>query len=174
MSKNFVVGKTGEVPWYISDDLKRTKKLTVGHPLIMGRKTHESIGGFYKSKNPGLTENEIVEKRVLPKRTNIVITRDENYKTSDKVKVVRNIKDAINIAQTSKGGEEIFIFGGAEIYKQTIDLADRIYLTYIDKEIDGDAFFPKDFEDKFTLVSTEKHIQESDGLRYEFRIYERL
>ena len=141
--KKRVIGKKGSLPWYIPQELKRFKEITMGHPIIMGRKTHESIG------------------RVLPGRTNIVITTHPDYLAPGCV-VAHSLEDALEKVQD----EEVFVIGGGEIYKQALPLADKLYLTYIDKEIKGDVFFPdySEFEKKVY----ESDWQEHEGLKYKF------
>lgn len=120
VSKNWVIGKDGKLPWRLPEDLKRFKELTTGHPIIMGRKTYESIG------------------RPLPYRRNIVITRDMNYEAPECL-VVHSVEEALDAANPVN---EVFCIGGEEIYKEFLPLADKIYLTKINKDFDGDAFFP--------------------------------
>lgn len=152
--KNRVIGKQGGLPWYIPAELKRFKSITMGHPIIMGRKTHESIG------------------RVLPGRTNIVVTHDPDY-SKQGINVVHSLEEALKTAQNQPGGEEIFVIGGGEIYKQALPLANKLYLTYIDidKEIEGDVFFP-DYPE-FKKVIYESDWQEHEGFRYKFLELER-
>lgn len=139
-----VIGNNNSLPWYISDDLKRFKKLTTGHPIIMGRKTFESIG------------------KALPDRTNIVITNNTKYARED-ILTVHSLDEALEEARAIES-EEIFVIGGAQIYEQALPLADRLYLTIIDEEKDGDVFFPE-YEHLFTTkVFEEKH--ESDNISY--------
>lgn len=145
--KKRVIGKKGGLPWYIPEELKRFKSITMGHPVIMGRKTHESIG------------------RPLPGRTNIVITHDSGY-SAEGCLVVHDLDEALSIAQGEPGSEEIFVVGGGQIYQQALPLADKLYLTYIDKEIAGDVFFP-DYSE-FKKVTFESDWQEHEGLRYKF------
>lgn len=121
MSKNGVIGKNNELPWHISEDLKYFRAKTRNKPVVMGRKTHESIGV------------------VLPGRMNIILTRNTNYYVNGAV-IVNNIKKAL---EKCNGFDEVMIIGGAEIYKQALEFANKIYLTIIDREIDGDAFFPE-------------------------------
>lgn len=125
VSRNGVIGRDGALIWKISDDLVRFKKLTLGHPVIMGRKTYDSIG------------------RPLPGRTNIVISR--TMAPVDGLRVVRSATAAIAAAREvaeQTGVDELFIIGGGEIYKQTLDVTDRIHLTIVDMAVDGDAHFP--------------------------------
>ena len=124
LGSNRAIGRNGDLIWRISDDLKRFKRITYGHPIIMGRKTYESIG------------------RPLPGRTNIVITGNKSY-SADGCIVTHSIEDALNVAADSKGADEIFIIGGGEIYRQTINQANRLYLTLVEDEPeDADTFFP--------------------------------
>lgn len=142
--KQRVIGKKGSLPWHIPEELKRFKEITMGHPIIMGRKTHESIG------------------RVLPGRTNIVITHDPNYQVEGCV-VVHSLDEAL---QKTKDADEVFVIGGGQIYAEALPLANKLYLTYIDKEIEGDVFFP-DYSE-FKKVVSESDWQEHEGLKYKF------
>ena len=120
-SRNGVIGAGGKLPWRLPADLKRFKAITLGHPILMGRKTFESIG------------------KPLPGRTNIVITRQRGLEACGAT-VAHSLEEALQICE---GQDEVFVIGGAEIYKQALPLADRIYLTHIDQDFEGDAFFPK-------------------------------
>lgn len=146
-----VIGKKGGMPWHLPSELKRFKEITTGHPIIMGRKTFESIG------------------RVLSNRTSIIITRNEGFKVAG-AEVVNSLDQAIDVAKHKEGSEEIFIIGGGQIYQEAINMADKLYLTYIDREIDGDTYFP-DYSN-FKQVS-ESDWQEHDGTRYKFLDLER-
>lgn len=150
--KKRVIGKKGALPWYIPAELKRFKEITMGHPIIMGRKTHESIG------------------RTLPGRTNIIITHDPNFQAEGCI-VVHSLDEAIKQAQDKPGSEEIFIIGGGQIYQEAINTADKLYLTYINKEIEGDVFFPDYSEFKKTI--SESNWQEHEGIKYRFLELER-
>lgn len=119
-SENRVIGKDGTLIWHIPEDLKRFKKLTLGNPIVMGRKTYESIG------------------KPLPGRTNIILTRDRNFKAENCL-VYNKISDVLEIFEKNN----IFVIGGGEIYKQFLDRADRIELTLIHKNFDGDTYFPQ-------------------------------
>lgn len=147
-----VIGKKGGLPWYIPAELKRFKSITMGHPVIMGRKTHESIS------------------RPLPGRTNIVITHDPDY-SAEGCLVAHNLEEALRLASNASGDDEVFVIGGGQIYAQVLPLADKLYLTYIDKEIEGDVFFP-DYSE-FKKVTFESDWQEHKGLRYKFLELER-
>jgi dihydrofolate reductase len=122
-SENNVIGKNNQLPWHLPDDLKYFKNLTWGLPILMGRKTFDSIG------------------KPLPGRKSIVITRDQNWR-HDGVAVVHSVEDATRKAE-SFGAKEIFVIGGAEIFHATLPSANRIYLTRIHHEFDGDVFFPE-------------------------------
>jgi dihydrofolate reductase len=123
MDRKRGIGLDNQLPWRLSADLKRFRDLTMGHHIIVGRKTFESIG------------------RPLPGRQMIVVTRDRNYK-ADGCDVAHSIEDAIELAR-ERGESEVFICGGAEIYAQSIEVADRMYLTFVDAEVAADAFFPE-------------------------------
>lgn len=120
MSENRVIGNNNKLPWHLPADLKHFKNLTMGHPILMGRKTYESIG------------------RPLPGRSNIVITHDPNYQAPGCI-VVQSIEDALAAA---KDADEIFIIGGAAIFQEMLSYVQRIYLTLIHQQINGDTFFP--------------------------------
>ncbi len=151
-SKNKVIGTRGRLPWYIPEELKRFKKITMGHPIIMGRKTHESIG------------------KSLPGRTNIVITRDKSYQGSAGAIVTNSLDQAIEIAKKSEGSEEIFVIGGGEIYQLALPLTDKLYLTLVDKDFEGDVYFP-DYSE-FNKVQSEP--KEANGLKFTFFELERV
>lgn len=122
--RNGTIGKEGQIPWYLPSDLKFFKRMTLGHPVIMGRKTFASIG------------------RPLPKRTNIVLTRDAFF-TATGVVVEHSLADALAHPAVTEA-ETAFIVGGGELYQQSLDLVSTVYLTIVDADIEGgDAFFPK-------------------------------
>lgn len=122
VARNGVIGAGGDLVWRISDDLKWFKKVTMGKPIVMGRKTYESIG------------------KPLPGRANIVITRNPDY-APEGVFAVQTVEAALDLARV-QGAEEICVIGGGEIYAQTLPIADRIYLTRVDAAPEGDVFFP--------------------------------
>lgn len=141
------LGYDNQMIWRISDDLIRFKRLTMGHPVIMGRKTYESIG------------------RLLPNRTNIIVTRDPNFKVEGAI-ICSSIEETIEKAKGEPGSNEIFIIGGSQIFEQMIGRADKLYLTKINSEAPmTDAFFP-DYSEFEKVVFSEKH--NDDGLQYEF------
>ena len=135
VSINNVIGNNNKLIWKLSNDLKRFKNLTTNHSVIMGRKTFESL------PNP------------LPNRDNIVITRDTNY-SKPNIQVCSSIEDAINLTKTDT---QPFIIGGGEIYSQTINIVDKIELTRVHKEFDGDAYFPEIPLDIFELINKENY-----------------
>lgn len=151
------LGKNNDLLFKIPEDMKRLRALTTGHPLVMGRKTFESLG------------------RLLPNRSHIVLTRDtEKIKEIpyDPDAIVVSLEDAIEVAKKSPGGEEIFIFGGGQVFKEAIekDLVDRIYLTVVEGDYYADVFFP-DYSE-FTKV-IEQIDQEADGFCYKFLTLEK-
>ncbi len=154
MSQNGVIGAAGKLPWHIPEDLKFFKNKTKGHLMILGRKTYESTGA-------------------LPNRFHIIITRDPNYdpKSSEAV-VVADIGKALEAARelTPKYGDEVFISGGGEIYAQTMDIVDRIYLTVIYKNFEGDTTYPSVDSNKFKLVDRQDR---TEPIPFAFLTYER-
>lgn len=156
-SKNHVIGLDNTIPWRCPSDLKRFKKLTKGHHILMGRKTFESL--------PGL----------LPNRTHLIITKDLNTISLDENTMYFNsILDAINYAYYNNE-EELFIIGGGEIYKQCVNICNKIYLTIIDCNIKGDSYF-KFNEDDFLLQTKEFIVKDDAGDDYDsqFFIYEKI
>ena len=135
VSINNIIGNKNKLIWKLSNDLKRFKNLTTNHSVIMGRKTFESL------PNP------------LPDRNNIVITRDTNY-SKPNIQVCSSIEDAINLTKTDT---QPFIIGGGEIYNQTINIMDKIELTRVHEEFDGDAYFPEIPLDIFELINEENY-----------------
>ncbi len=134
-AENNAIGKDNQLIWHLPDDFKRFKQLTTSHYIIMGRKTFESFP------------------KPLPNRTHIIITRQKNYNAEGCI-IVYSVKEAMKIVANT---EIIFIIGGAEIYKQTIDLADKIELTRVHTTVEADAFFPDINLKKWTLFSEEFH-----------------
>ncbi|MDB5245493.1 MAG: dhfrIII [Parcubacteria group bacterium] len=149
------IGRDNKLLWRLPEDMARFTSLTSGHPVIMGRKTWESIPAKF---------------RPLPGRTNVVVTRDEGYAAEGGV-VVHSLEDAITAANSASGADEIFIMGGGELYKEALPLANRLYLTIVDSNEDGDAYFPE-YADAFTkILLNESH--DHDGLLYSFVTLER-
>jgi len=137
VSRNFIIGKDNHLPWRMPDDARYFHDLTLGHAVIMGRKNYEA------------------NRKALPGRANIVISRTPVFRPSDAF-VVRKIDDAIEMAK-DMGEVEAFIVGGGEIYKQTLDLIDKIYITLIDTETEGDTYYPEiNFHD-YKILSENTH-----------------
>jgi len=158
-AENGTIGQNGRIPWHLSADLRYFKQVTMGAPVIMGRKTYESIGF------------------ALPGRANIVVTRNEKFQALD-IDMVLNLEDALSKARAileKEGGEELFVIGGAEIYAQAMRMADRIYLTRVHAEFPGDVFFPPLEEDSWKEVASEKQMAESEeSPSFSFTILERV
>jgi dihydrofolate reductase len=155
VARNGVIGRANQIPWRLPSDLKRFKTLTIGHPIIMGRKTFQSIG------------------RPLPGRDNIVVSRHSFH--ADGVTVLPDLRSAIAGA-ASRAGEngEVFVIGGAEIYRETIGLADRLYVTEVDATPEGDAQFPYIDRRTWSLASTEDVARDAnDSAATRFLVYER-
>lgn len=151
MAKNRVIGCNNALPWHLPEDLKHFRQLTMGHPILMGRRTFESIG------------------KPLPGRTSIVISRNRDFDFPG-VKAASSIPEAIALCGDS---EEIFFIGGGELYRQAIGLANRIYLTEIQSEFEGDAYFPEIDAGKWREISREKRASES-GMAFDFAVYDRI
>lgn len=156
IGKNRELGMEGKLLWHIPDDLKRFKTLTKGHPIIFGRKTFESVLGYNKGKP-------------LPDRTNIVVTRDPEYRYEDAI-VVGSLDEAIERA-SELDQEEIHVGGGAQLYEQVLPRTDKLFLTLIDDDKAADTFFPS-YEDQFTKKTFEES-HEWNGLRYRWVDLER-
>lgn len=153
MDENRVIGLNNELPWRLPEDLKFFKRVTMGHPIAMGRKTFESIG------------------KRLPGRENIVITRDENYRPEG-CTVKNSIKEFLDYAKDKN--EEVFVIGGAEIFKEVLPQADKLYLTMIHEQFEGDTYFPVFDLEKWELESREIGLKdEKNPYDYEFLIYKR-
>jgi len=158
-SANGAIGLDGGMPWHISADLQYFKRVTMGAPLIMGRKTYASIGA------------------ALPGRANIVITRNSDFEAPD-ADVVHDVAAALRKARAIAeidGCEEAFVIGGAEIYAQALDLADRVYLTEIEGDYPGDAYFPELPAGQWREISREAHLPEQPGSpAFSFVVYARM
>ena len=148
---NLVIGKDNELPWHLPEDLAYFKKMTMGKAMVMGRKTYESIG------------------RPLPGRLSIVITRDPNYK-AEGVVVVNNLDEGIEKAK--EYASEAMIIGGAEIFNLVMGVADRLYITLIQSEFEGDTFFPA-YKDDWELKSTSDEIISKNGTAFVYQIYDK-
>lgn len=171
MAKNRVIGNKNQIPWHISEDLTHFNKITSGHPVIMGVKTHESISGFEPGK--GWDPSKPLVHKLLPRRTNIIVNDQGNYDVPGGI-VVTNLDDAIKVAKESEGGDEMFIIGGAMMYESTIGMADKLYITMIDAEVEGDRYFPE-IPPEFKLVEDKKRICRLNEveIRYSFQVYQK-
>jgi len=149
MSKNRVIGNNNELIWKLSSDLKRFKDLTTNNPVVMGRKTYESIG------------------RPLPNRRNIIITRNLEYEV-DGCEIVSSLEEALLLTNN-----DCFIIGGGEIYNQSIELADRIYLTLVHKEFEGDTTFPELSKEWAKMSRKDFEADEKNEYNYSFIEYDR-
>ena len=161
LAENRVIGIDNKLPWYLPNDLKYFKQVTMGKTIVMGRKTYESIG------------------KPLPGRTNIVITRQSGYQApnaNDSVKVVDSLQAARELAESIaliNGQDEAMIIGGAEIYSQALTLVDRMYLTEVHAEVEGDAFFPEFERSAWQEVAREDFAAEGPNpYNYSFVVYE--
>ena len=153
-SENNVIGKDNQLPWHLPNDLKYFKNLTWGMPILMGRKTFDSIG------------------KPLPGRKSIVITRNTDWQYEG-VDVVHSIEDAIQKAKAF-GVKEIFVIGGAEIFKTSLPNANRIYLTRIHHHFDGDVFFPQILEDEWSLISSRFcEADEKNKYQHTYQVWEK-
>ncbi len=154
MARNRVIGLNNDIPWYLPADLKYFKITTTGHAVIMGRNCYASIG------------------RPLPNRTNIIITRDPFFISSNCI-IARSVSEALSAAYDI-GEAEAFIIGGGQIYEQTQDLWNRLYLTEVDLDITGDVHFPDISMDQWSLTNREEYVKdEKNEWNYAFNVYER-
>ena len=158
-SENGVIGSQGDLPWRLSADLRRFKRLTMGHAMIMGRKTYDSIG------------------RPLPGRVSIVLTkrREGGGQRSEDVLVAGSLEEATKlVATTEMDQEEAFVTGGGEIYRLALPEADRIYLTRVHTQVDGDATFPDVDWNAWRLIESEKHAaDEKNEFDCTFEVWQR-
>jgi dihydrofolate reductase len=152
MAQNRTIGINNTLPWRCPEDLKRFKALTMGHHMVMGRKTFDSIG------------------KPLPGRTTVVVTRNRNLKI-DGCLILHSLEEAL---AACRGDAEIFVVGGAELYKQALPMADTLYITEIRQEVEGDAYFPEFDKAQWQETSREKRRQETpQPLEYDFVTYQR-
>ena len=158
VAENGVIGNNNQLPWYLPEDLKYFKRVTMGKPIVMGRKTFESIG------------------KPLPGRTNIVVTRNTEY-AAEGVKIVSSINEAIKLADDIAlldGSNELMVIGGAQLYADILESVERIYLTEVHAEVKGDAFFPNIERSKWEEVAREKYLAEGpNSYDYSFVVLDR-
>jgi dihydrofolate reductase len=154
MAHDRVIGKDNDIPWYLPADLQHFKKITLNHHIIMGRNCYNSIG------------------KPLPKRTNIIVTRDAYFISSNCI-IARSITEALQVAH-AHGEEEVFIIGGGQIYEQTEELWDKLYITEVDLKVDGDIYFPEVDYSQWNLLTEESHnTDEKNEWAYTFKEYAR-
>jgi dihydrofolate reductase len=153
VARNRVIGRDNKLPWHLSEDLKRFKRLTLGKPVIMGRKTYDSIIDQLG--------------KILPDRENIVITRNANFNAPG-CKVATSVRQAIEMAGDA---EEIFVIGGGQIFEETLPIADRVYMTWVHADVPGDAYFPEVDWSKWTI--SYRQMGSGGELPFEFVDYER-
>jgi dihydrofolate reductase len=156
LSENWVIGKNNDLPWSLPDDMKYFMETTSGHHVVMGRKNYDSIPKKF---------------RPLPNRTNLVVTRQSNLIAPGCI-IINSVEEAISIAERADE-KELFVIGGAEVYKQTLHLADRLYLTEIKSIIDGTVFFPKFNKSEWQEVSRLPHnvINDRHKFAFDFVVY---
>ena len=147
-AKNNVIGKDNQLIWKLSTDLRLFKKLTTGHHILMGRKTYESVG------------------KPLPNRTSIVITRNKDFEVPDGHFAFHSLQEAIQFC-ISKNLDQVYVIGGAEIYRQSLPICDELIVTEVDAAPEGDVYFPEIDPDKWKVIS-EEHFQKDEKNEYDF------
>ncbi|MFT2111509.1 type 3 dihydrofolate reductase [Marinomonas sp. 2405UD68-3] len=159
MSENRVIGINNALPWHLPNDLQYFKRITMGKPIVMGRKTFESIG------------------RPLPGRRNIIISRQEGLHY-DGVDCIQTVEGAVSLGESIafvEGHEEIMVIGGAQIYQRALPIADRLYITHVHSDITGDAYFPEVDWSLFNEVAREDFLAEGPNpYNYSFVVYDRI
>ncbi len=154
VAKNGVIGANNDIPWRLPADLRYFKRVTMGHHVVMGRKCYDSIG------------------RALPKRTNVIITRNPYYLASNCL-ITHSVDEALQLA-ADNGEEEVFIIGGAQIYAMSLPYWDRLYYTEVDIEPEGDIFFPEMDWSEWDLQSEKAHeADEKNAHNYVFKVFEK-
>lgn len=152
IDRNQLIGRDGELPWRLPADLKYFKRMTIGKPIVMGRRTWQSLD------------------RPLPGRPNIVLTRNAEYKPDGAI-VVRDLDQALAVFSDAP---ELMIIGGGQLYRSALPIANRLYLTRIDDEFEGDAWFPRIDWPDWNLVSEQSHpSDEINRMNYNFQVYQR-
>ena len=155
---NGVIGVDNQLPWHLPSDLKYFKQVTMGKPVVMGRKTFESIG------------------RPLPGRTNVVITRNADW-SAPGVRVVGNLADALKLATAQAdrdGADEVMVIGGATLYREAFDQVDRMYVTQVNASPDGDAFFEAPDQEKFARTSVEDYASDDASPAHSYEVWDRI
>lgn len=151
-TKDGVIGKNGDLPWRIPSDLSYFKRMTMGKKMIMGRRTFESLPGMLKG------------------RELIVLTRSEDYKVPDGVKLIHSLEDVLDYENLD---EEVFIIGGGEIFRKFIPKCNKLYITWVNRSFEGDTYFPLEMITDFKEVSREDATDEVSGISVSFTVYER-
>ncbi len=151
-TKDGVIGKNGDLPWRIPSDLSYFKRMTMGKKMIMGRRTFESLPGMLKG------------------RELIVLTRSEDYKVPDGVKLIHSLEDVLDYENLD---EEVFIIGGGEIFRKFIPKCNKLYITWVNRAFEGDTYFPLEMIEGFKEVSREDATDEVSGISVSFTVYER-
>jgi dihydrofolate reductase len=152
IAKNFAIGRNNQLLWHIPSDLKRFKKITAGHQVIMGKLTYLSL-----------------PVRPLPNRTNVVIT-DDREETFEECKTVYSINEALDLCNEN---DESFIIGGGSVYRQFLPLCNKLYLTVVNKDFEADTFFPQVDLSEWRLIEKEDHTDDSLGFSYSFLTFEK-
>ena len=155
VAANGVIGQDNSLPWHLPEDLKAFKRITLGKPVIMGRKTYESIG------------------RPLPGRTNIVLSRQPDWAPPG-VLVATDLDQALDLAGQAGGEGEVMVIGGEQIYRQALPRADRLYLTLVDREVPGDTCFPAVDSAQWREVSRQPGQAAADNISFVFVIWDRV
>ena len=157
VAENGVIGRNGKLPWHLSADLRRFKQLTMGHAIIMGRRTWESIG------------------RPLPGRKMIVVSRQPDYRADIAgVEVTASLDDALQRAG-AYGEDEAFVIGGAELYREALSHAERLYFTRVRADVAGDTYFPQVNWNQWRLIELQEHAaDDKNDYSYDFNIYQRV
>ena len=153
VARGGVIGRANAIPWQIAEDVRRFRALTIGHPVVMGRRTWDSLPGRF---------------RPLPGRQNVVVTRNPAWHAHGVVPA-GSLPDALRLLE---GAPRVFVIGGAELYAEALPLADELLLTEVDAEFEGDTFFPRWDRNAFTQESCEEHIS-ATGVPYSFVTYVR-
>lgn len=154
-AKNNVIGKDNQLIWHLPNDLKRFKKLTTGHTIIMGRKTFESLG------------------RILPNRKHVILSKNKEFNIDNEN--VEIVNDILELKQYIDSNEESFVIGGAMIYKLLMPMSNKMYITEISKEFDGDAFFPEIDMNEWKVTNREFIPKENENdFEYSYVTYERV
>ncbi|MDA7025710.1 dihydrofolate reductase [Bacillus sp. CLL-7-23] len=152
MDRNNLIGQNNDLPWHLPEDLKYFKKVTSGHPVIMGRKTFESIG------------------KPLPNRRNIVVTSNRNITIPD-CEILYSVQEIVKFASKE---EECFVIGGSTLYRELFPFAEKLYMTKIDEAFEGDRYFPEFAENEWEMVSRKKGLKDDKNpYNYEFLVYQR-